>query len=187
MNHSLVLNKNWSAITVITSFGAIITMCRGRALAMCPETYQLYDLEKWMERSRDRTLPRERVIRTPNQDIEKPEIIILTDYKGVPFTKVNFTKRNIYRRDQRLCQYCMEYCSSEEITIDHIIPKSRGGGNSWTNCVTSCKTCNSKKADRTPKESGMELHRPPGPPKWHPIVSILPAEFPQSWRNFLKI
>jgi 5-methylcytosine-specific restriction endonuclease McrA len=188
-NHTLVLNKNWVAATVTTSFGALISMCRERSQAMCPESYTLFDINNWMERSKVKMgdLSPEQVIYTTRQAVEKPEIIILKEYGGIPFKQVNFTRRNLYKRDGYTCQYCLIGFIPKELTIDHVIPRSRGGSNDWTNCVTSCEYCNSKKADRTPQESGMKLHRAPKMPKWTPIAGMLPAQRPDSWNKFLKI
>lgn len=187
--HTLVLNKNWVAVTVTTSFGALISMCRERSRAMCPSSYELFCIESWMERSKITAtdLTPEQVVYTTRQIIEKPEIIILKEYGGIPFKQVNFTRRNLYKRDSYTCQYCMEGFAPGELTIDHVVPRSRGGTNSWTNCVTSCKDCNYKKSDRTPQESGMLLSKKPKMPKWTPIAGMLPARRPKSWDKFLKM
>lgn len=188
-DHALVLNKNWVAVTVTTSFGALISLCRERSQVMCPNTYEVFDLNRWMERSADKAkdlLP-EKIIKTPSTPIEKPEIIILKEYGGVPFRQVNFTRRNLYKRDSYTCQYCLIGFMPNELTIDHVVPRSRGGTNDWSNCVTSCEDCNSKKADLTPQESGMVLRTRPRMPKWTPISGMLPAKRPTSWDKFLKI
>ena len=188
-NHTLVLNKNWVPVTVTTSFGALISMCRERSRAMCPETYMLFDIEGWMERSKVSMgdLSPEQVVYTTSQAIQKPEIIILNEYGGIPFKQVNFTRRNLYKRDSYTCQYCVNGFTPSELTIDHVVPRSRGGTNEWTNCVTSCENCNSRKADRTPQESGMKLFKAPKMPKWTPIAGMLPTQRPESWDKFLKI
>lgn len=188
-DHTLVLNKSWVAITVITSFGALISLCRERSVAMCPNTYETFNLDGWIERSiiKEEDLTPEQVVRTPRVKIERPEIIILKNYSGVPFKKVHFTRRNLYKRDNFTCQYCMVGFTPNSLTIDHVVPKSRGGTNGWTNCVTSCERCNSKKADRTPQSCGMTLRKQPKMPKWTPISGMLPTMRPSSWDKFLKI
>ena len=187
-NHTLVLNKNWVAVTVTTSFGALISMCRERSRAMCPDTYELFDIERWMDYSKVKIgdLTPEQVIYTTRQAVRKPEIIILNEYGDVPFKQVNFTRRNLYKRDNYVCQYCVIGFIPGDLTIDHVIPRSRGGTNSWENCVTSCEQCNSRKADRTPQESGMQLFKTPKMPKWTPIAGMLPAQRPDSWDKFIK-
>ena len=67
------------------------------------------------------------------------------------------SKRNIHLRDEYRCRYCGDDLSQADLTIDHVFPKSRGGGNTWKNLVTACVTCNSTKGDRTPEEAGMPL------------------------------
>jgi hypothetical protein len=189
MNHALVLNKNWVAISVTSAFGALISMVREKASAMCPETYELYDIDKWIDRSIGMAgdLSDEQIVRTVNFAIEKPEIIIVKDYGGIPFKQVNLTRRNLYKRDQYMCQYCVEGFTPQNLTIDHVIPTSRGGAHSWDNCVTSCEPCNTKKANRTPQECGMVLHKKPRMPKWTPIAGMLPSVKPDSWDKFIKI
>jgi 5-methylcytosine-specific restriction endonuclease McrA len=184
--HTLVLNKNWVAVTVTTSFGALISLCRERAQVMCPKTYELYNLEKWIERSKASDLDPECVVYTTRAAIEKPEIIILKEYGGIPFKQVNFTRRNLYKRDNYLCQYCVQGFTPRDLTIDHVVPRSRGGVNSWSNCVTSCEPCNSHKADRTPQECDMKLYRKPKMPKWTPIAGMLPSARPECWGKFLN-
>jgi hypothetical protein len=188
-DHTLVLNKNWVAVTVTTSFGALISMCRERSQAMCPESYELFDLERWIDRSKDKAsdLSADQVVYTTRLPIEKPEIIILSEYGGIPFKQVNFTRRNLYKRDNYICQYCVIDFTPRDLTIDHVIPRSRGGTNDWVNCVTSCESCNSRKANRTPQESGMKLFKQPKMPRWTPIAGMLPANRPDSWNKFLKI
>ena len=187
-DHALVLNKNWVAVTVTTTFGAMISLCRERSYAMDPETYEMLNLERWIERSAERApgLGPEKLIRTPSYPIEKPEIIILKEYGGVPFKQVNFTRRNLYKRDCFVCQYCAVGFTPRDLTIDHVVPTSRGGAHSWTNCVTSCEACNAKKANRTPQECGLRLLNQPKMPKWTPIAGMLPASRPDSWGKFLK-
>jgi len=85
-----------------------------------------------------------------------PKVIRLTGYNKVP-VKVKLTRRNIILRDDHTCQYCNKKKNLSELNIDHIIPKSKGGKNTWTNLVCSCIKCNSHKRDRTPKQAGMKL------------------------------
>ena len=188
-DHTLVLNKNWVAVTVTTSFGAMISLCRERSYVMDPETYEMLNLDRWVERSAERapSLSPDKLIKTPSYPIEKPEIIILKEYGGVPFKQVNFTRRNLYTRDSYTCQYCAYGFTPKDLTIDHVVPRSRGGPNSWTNCVTSCESCNSKKANRTPQECGLKLLKQPRMPKWTPIAGMLPVSRPDSWEKFLKV
>ena len=78
----------------------------------------------------------------------------------MPAAAVTFSRRNIFKRDRYVCQYCGSQPGSEELTIDHVVPRSQGGVSSWTNCVLACMTCNKRKADRTPEQAGMMLRQP---------------------------
>jgi len=90
-----------------------------------------------------------------------------------------------------VCQYCHNRFSKSKLTLDHVIPKSKGGDKSWTNLVSSCGCCNQKKADKTPFEAGMTLLREPLPPKnnyWNSpewILSRVGRDIPEEWKKFL--
>lgn len=86
--------------------------------------------------------------------LKRPAIIRLIRYIYVPFKKVPLSRYNVFRRDGYKCGYCR---SDKDLTLDHVIPRSRGGKNMWTNLVTCCKKCNAKKDNRTPREAGMKL------------------------------
>lgn len=85
---------------------------------------------------------------------KNPSIIRLTKQVHVPYRKVVLSKENIFKRDNHTCAYCGRF---RDLTIDHIIPKSKGGKDSWDNLISSCFGCNSRKGDRTPEQAGMEL------------------------------
>lgn len=99
-----------------------------------------------------------------------PKIVRLLKYVRAVFKRaVPFSKRNIHVRDDNTCQYCG---SKDKICIDHINPKAKGGKSTWENCVSSCKTCNNKKRDRTPREAGMFLARQPFQPTINEYMNI---------------
>lgn len=91
-----------------------------------------------------------------------PAVIKLKYYVKIPYEHVSITRKNILYRDNYTCQYCGK--EKQRLTIDHIIPKSRGGTDSWENMVTACVDCNVKKGDRTPDEANMSLIRKTLPP-----------------------
>lgn len=91
---------------------------------------------------------------TAYREYVRPVIIRLLNYVKHVVKKLRVNRKRIYERDHHKCGYCG---STRSLTIDHILPKSRGGGNSWTNLVTCCHPCNLKKADRTPEEARMQL------------------------------
>lgn len=185
---ALVLNRHWAAVTTTTVRRALVLLCRCSAAVICPETYEVFDLGRWTERSHERGhgLPRARVIRTPRLLLEKPEIILLTAYGGVPRLEVSFSRKNLYRRDGYACQYCGRNRPPEELSIDHVTPRSRGGKTSWENCVLACVGCNTRKANKSLKEAGLRLTRPPRKPTWSPLAESLPALRPQSWSRFIR-
>jgi 5-methylcytosine-specific restriction endonuclease McrA len=112
-----------------------------------------------------------------------PSVIKLSKYMKLPFRRIELSRRNIYRRDNYQCQYCGK--KTQVLTIDHIIPRSRGGEDTWENLVTACDKCNNMKGSRTPEEAGMQLLKIPS--KIHHIIfmklNISDAE--EAWKPFL--
>lgn len=102
-----------------------------------------------------------RVLRSPSVEIEVPKSMLLVRYATVPYRREadRASRAEILRRDGHVCQYAG--CGARAATIDHVFPRSRGGGNTWTNLVACCADCNHRKADRTPSEAGMRLVREP--------------------------
>ena len=90
---------------------------------------------------------------------------------GCPSSAETFSRRNVAKRDHLTCQYCGSQPGGESITIDHVVPRSRGGFSSWTNCVAACVACNAEKADRTPDQAGMHLRKRPDRPEWKPLYA----------------
>jgi 5-methylcytosine-specific restriction endonuclease McrA len=84
-----------------------------------------------------------------------------------------------------MCQYCGCRPRSEELTIDHVVPRSQGGKSTWENCVLACVKCNHSKADRTPERAGMKLRTPAKHPSWNPIYSQHATRF-KSWAKFIS-
>ena len=89
--------------------------------------------------------------------IKYPSVIKLKSFVKIKFIKNNFSRRVVIKRDQYCCKYCGDKLTSANLTIDHILPKSRGGLTSYNNCVVCCQLCNGKKANRTPEEAGLIL------------------------------
>lgn len=100
---------------------------------------------------------------------------------------VKFSRVNIYGRDGYKCQYCGEHKAIDELTYDHVMPRSRGGRTTWTNIVTCCSACNLRKADRTPLEAHMKLRREPRQPVDLPaiVVAVSRESAPAAWRDYL--
>lgn len=117
-----------------------------------------------------------------------PKTIKLTYEMAIPDLELPFSRENIYSRDDYKCQYCGKKFESEELTLDHVFPKSRGGATSWENIVTCCKHCNSKKADRTPAEANMPLLSKPDKPQdyWQFEFSKKNPINGEYWQNYYK-
>ncbi len=90
-----------------------------------------------------------------------PKCIRLKEQMAIPTKELPFSRTNIFKRDKYTCQYCGKHLEKDELTIDHVFPKSRMGPDIWENLVTCCKECNQKKANRTPKEAHMKLIKRP--------------------------
>ena len=98
--------------------------------------------------------------------IRIPKVLVLKYYVKLPFKKAAPTRQNVFKRDQYCCGYCGMDLSDKTATIDHVVPRSRGGSSSWTNMVTACKDCNTHKGNRTPKEAKMDLRFKPHEPSF---------------------
>jgi len=122
-------------------------------------------------------------IHSPSSKFPKPSVVRLLHYVHPRLKAVRFTRSNIIKRDGGLCQYCGE--NKKELTIDHVIPLSIGGSDSWSNCVACCKECNNKKSNRTPFSAGMELVRKPKEPTPLYFLSIRSANNKSEWRKYL--
>jgi 5-methylcytosine-specific restriction endonuclease McrA len=118
-----------------------------------------------------------------------PSIIRLKNYVNIRKTSpIRFSRENIYVRDKYTCQYCLGRHSAKDLTLDHVIPVSKGGKKDWDNIVTACKTCNQIKANRTPNEARMPLRVKPVAPQWLPQeeLRISTRNAPDSWLLYLQ-
>lgn len=120
------------------------------------------------------------------QDLPIPTVIRLRQYVKVPYKEIPLTRRNLLERDRHTCQYC-NY-KGEELTLDHVLPRSRGGDDSWENLVTACVRCNVKKGNRTPKEANMSLNYQPRRPYSSLLFEISKhtrENSNQEWRKYV--
>ena len=182
--HVLVLNKSWVVINVASVRRAMGLLYQDLARAVHPEDYSLYDFDDWCELS---VLQKSsRMITTPNREIRVPEVIILNAFSGFFRREIRFSRRNIFERDKHTCQYCRKKLSKAELTIDHVIPQSKGGKDTWENLALACVKCNVKKANRTPEEARMPLIKKPAKPSWLPALGIrIPSKQLSSWQRFI--
>jgi 5-methylcytosine-specific restriction endonuclease McrA len=179
----LVLNKNWSPVRITNALDALSKMFEGRARAVS-EDYGTYDFDSWAELALKKEDP---YVVTVRWNLKVPNVILLSKYDEVPSKKLTFSRANIYRRDKYMCQYCGEKPGTEELTIDHVIPKSRQGKTSWTNCVVACLPCNRKKANHLAHEVGLKLRSTPVKPNWNPMLVLHRVKnTPANWKKFVS-
>lgn len=189
----LVLNSHWMAIRVINVRRAFSLICRRLAEIIHIEDgqYLSYDFESWCEISelKHEFEPQAHDwIRTVRFDIAVPRIIRLGLFDRLPRQEVKFNRRNIYARDGNRCQYCGRKYSTTELSLDHVVPRSRGGGSSWENIVCCCLKCNIRKGGRTPEEAHMRLITRPKKPHRNPVISLkLNDGRYASWKQFLDV
>jgi len=177
---TLVLNRSWLAITTTTVRRALSLVFQESAHIICPRTYEVHDFTSWLSQE----VNGDPFIRTVRMRVRMPEVIVLRSYDGLPARSVPFGRRNLYRRDAYTCQYCGRRPGAADLTIDHVLPRSRGGKTSWENCVLACVDCNKRKANRPPEEAGMRLQRPPATPQWSWDVELGQSRR-ASWESFL--
>jgi 5-methylcytosine-specific restriction endonuclease McrA len=126
-------------------------------------------------------------VRCVKFDIAVPRIVRLFSYDRLPRRNVRFTRRNIFARDSNHCQYCGKKFPMSELSLDHVVPRSQGGGTDWQNIVCCCLKCNVKKGGRTPAEAHMKLINEPTKPKRSPMVTLrLTNAKYASWKQFLN-
>lgn len=129
----------------------------------------------------------EHEIRSVSVAIKAPAVVRLLRYVKIGRRTPPFSRFNILARDSFECQYCRESLTSKSATLDHILPRSRGGKTSWENVVCCCKSCNVTKGSRTLKEAGMKLLKKPIRPDWLPVLQIrLNGNVPNTWEIFLS-
>jgi 5-methylcytosine-specific restriction endonuclease McrA len=182
----LVLNKNWAAIQVTPVHNAFALVMKGHAVIVDPETYQEHNLLTWIDVSKAREALADVVIRTPRLSLVVPEVIRLNGYGGQGERAVVFSRRNVFKRDKYTCQYCGAQPGPAELTIDHVLPKAKGGKSEWTNCVLACLRCNAKKADRTPQGAKMVLKKQPKKPNWVALSQLPKGGRKISWEQFIS-
>ena len=139
MGQVLVLNASYEPLNITTWRRALVMVLKGKAEGL------EHDSSRWIR-----------------GDTMLPTVIRLRQYVRVPYKQLPLTRRNLFHRDDHRCQYCGS--SADQLSIDHVVPRSRGGLDTWENVTTACLPCNVRKGNRTPREAGMPLmgkpHRP---------------------------
>lgn len=159
----LILNADYSAISICTVPKAFLLVYLNKAELVA-------DSEKYWIRTVDKSFP-------------SPSIIRLNKYVNVPYKSVLLNRNNIFKRDDNACTYCG---SVKDLTLDHIMPKSRGGKTSWENLTTACKRCNSSKGHHTPEEANMVVGRKPFRPSFVVFVRSYASKLEDKWLPFLN-
>ncbi len=176
----LVLNKNWIAVHICNVRRAMSLLYQDFARVVTDE-YQLITFQQWRDLSKFADEP---FIQTPNFKIKIPEVIMLTKFAKLPPRIIKFNRKNIYLRDNSTCQYCGKKPPREELTIDHIIPRSRGGESTWSNVIIACSDCNAKKGSHLLEEIGMKLLKKPKKPNFSIIFGREEFNRPL-WQKFI--
>ncbi|MCC7366697.1 MAG: HNH endonuclease [Dehalococcoidia bacterium] len=159
----LVLNQNYEPLNVCNVRRAMVLVLRGKA--------------EVLETGRH-------VIHTATTTFPLPSVIRLVNLIRRPRPRIRLTRKEIFARDGWLCVYCGR--ATKDLTLDHVLPRHRGGAHTWENLVSACKPCNHRKAGRTPQEARMDMHAQPHMPR----VSIYYAFYPYlgtqlEWRKFV--
>jgi 5-methylcytosine-specific restriction endonuclease McrA len=126
-----------------------------------------------------------KLIHTVSTAYPWPSVIKLNFYVNVPYKKVVLSRKNILRRDSYKCGYCGR--SDLPLTIDHIVPRARGGNDSWENLIAACTLCNNKKGDKTPEEAEMNLRHKPFKPSHIMFIKNVVGKLDETWKPYLYL
>lgn len=159
----LVLNADFSVISLCT----------------IPKAFLLVYLDKAEMVAENPKL----TLRSITKSFPLPSVIKLNSYVRIPYKSVEMTRHNVFRRDNNTCLYCGNH---NDLTLDHVLPKSRGGRTGWENLVTACKRCNSKKGKLTPEEAQMALKYKPFKPSFIMFVRDCSGSIEENWLPFLN-
>jgi 5-methylcytosine-specific restriction endonuclease McrA len=183
----LVLNRNWQAINISTPALAFCQMATNVATALEIEGENHIRPVKWDEWI---TLPvreSDNAVHTVRGAIRVPTVIVAVNFAKVPKKRPKLCAKTIRERDGNRCQYTGRLLRPEEGSLDHVLPRSRGGKDDWKNLVWSDKAVNAKKGNRLPHEAGLKLLSVPRAPKELPVSALIRnAERIADWNLFIK-
>tara|TARA_R110002096_G_scaffold20155_1_gene67129 strand:- start:469 stop:987 length:519 start_codon:yes stop_codon:yes gene_type:complete len=163
---TLKLDSAYKPVGIVSWRDALVLVITEKAYAV--EVYETY-------------------VRSAREVFQLPSVIALKKYINIDFLKPVCSRKNIILRDENTCQYCGKEFSSDDLTMDHIVPKAKGGKKSWRNIVTACKPCNQKKGSRTPEQAGMRLLRVPRPLTGPVMIKRRSNNFHSHWKNYLDV
>lgn len=160
----LVLNQNYEPLNVCIARRAVVMLWGGKA--------------EVLENNSD-------IMHSPSLSIRVPSVIRLAHLIKRPRLERRLTRREVFARDGHTCQYCGR--ETRDLTIDHVVPRFRGGAHTWENLVSACKACNQRKAGRMPETAGMKPRRKPftPPPGPHHLVHQVPQNHPE-WQKYIE-
>ena len=158
----LVLNQNYQPLNVCNARRAIVLLGLGKAELMTNGRGNIH---------------------TITQTVPVPSVIRLIYMIKRPLLRRRLSRRAVFYRDSFTCQYCGK--QTRTLTLDHILPRSKGGPHVWTNVVSACIPCNHRKAGSTPAEANMRLRRKPGPPRPDPYALFRQRTILDEWRPFM--
>jgi hypothetical protein len=181
----LVLNKHWKPVSFCSAYHGISKMLNERALMITMPDYQLVDGKSWMEMATDEDTGG---ILTTRGYLPAPEVIVAKFFERVFYRHPSCNRKNLLKRDGLRCQYTGQPLERHNATIDHLLPRSRGGKTEWDNCVVTSFNFNNKKGARTPEEINHKPMCNPSKPVWG-LIDYLPENIviPDSWKHFIKI
>jgi len=187
----LVLNRHFLAVRMVTARRAFILLFREAAEVIDLDGGQFsnHDFASWCELSQLRATEKRSQddwVRSVQFEIQLPRIIRLVRFDRHLASHVRLNRRNLFARDGHRCQYCGQTFPANRLSLDHVIPRSRGGGTTWDNVVASCVRCNTKKGGRTPHEARMDLKQRPTRPSQNPLLTMK-LDNPKfaSWKTFV--
>jgi 5-methylcytosine-specific restriction endonuclease McrA len=165
------------AVHVVNVRRAFSLLCRELAEVIHLEdgkfaNYSFDSCREMSELCAEMKQPNDDWIRSVNFEIQVPRVIRLLMFDRLPKQKLHLNRRNVLARDGHVCQYCGRHFPTHLLSIDHVVPRSRGGETTWENVVCACLTCNVKKGGRTPHEAHMKLTHPPIRPKRSPLLLL---------------
>lgn len=165
MNGVLVLNASYEPLNVVSVRRAIVLLLKEKA-----ELLEAAEAQ----------------IRSERMTFRRPLVIRLVMYVKIPrrLLTLPLTRRNVLKRDNYTCQYCGERMDKSDLTLDHVVPRSRGGQHSWENLVTACAPCNRRKGDNLPGEIGLKLLRNPYKPRYLALTLVSDAA-PAAWTKYM--
>jgi 5-methylcytosine-specific restriction endonuclease McrA len=189
-NIVLVLNRNWQAINIRTPQDAFCQMATNVATALDIELgdgAQALRPVAWDEWITLPVRPQDNTVRTARGAIRVPTVIVAVNFARVPKKRPKLNAKNIRERDGNRCQYTGRLLHPDEGSLDHVVPRSRGGGDTWENLVWSAREVNQRKADRLPHEAGLKLLAAPRAPRELPVSALIRnAHGVAEWKLFLN-